>query len=67
MRFQQVFLYCIGSYTDVLDAQSITYMLTKLKISTNPKHALAFYKTLDPKGKGFVTCSEFKEYVESDK
>jgi Ca2+-binding EF-hand superfamily protein len=66
MRFQKVFLYCIGSHTDVLDAQSMTSMLIKLRISTNPRHALEFFKTLDPYCKGYVTFNEFREYIESD-
>jgi len=66
MRFQKVFLYLIGSHTDVLDAESVKSMLIKLKISTNPKHALEFFKTLSPSSKGHVTYSEFREYIESD-
>ena len=55
MRFQKVFLYCIGSHSDVLDAESIKSMLIKLKISTSTKNALEFFKTLDPSCRGHVT------------
>jgi hypothetical protein len=41
-------------------------MLVKLKISTSPKHALEFFKTLDTSQKGHITYPEFREYIESD-
>ena len=66
MRFHKVFLYCTGSHTDVLDAESVKSMLINLKISTSPKHAIESFKTLDPYSNGHITYTLFIEYIESD-